>query len=306
MRVTILILIIISCSNTFSQKFPMPVEGATWDNSGSETYCQICPVTTVRTEAIGDTVINSIKYTKLFTTWRATSYMSGPCEFTYVNDPVYFKQYGCAMRTDEDSHVYIVVAGETEERLLYDFSVSVGDTLIFNSMTGMSNYYYVNNIDSILIGNSYRKRITLNTNYGAHDVWIEGIGSTTGLSATWEICWENCEAFLACYQENGVMLYPVEYTCNLCGIVTNLNSIIENKISIYPNPVDEDLFIDFPDDYKRTSIRISDLSGRIIYRQEVAEIKQIRILGKDLKNGLVILEIVSRDGIHYRRKILVE
>ncbi|MBK7297664.1 MAG: hypothetical protein IPI91_14015 [Flavobacteriales bacterium] len=71
------------------------------------------------------------------------------------------------------------------ENLLYDFTLGVGDTLEgFLADNGPGGTGIVVSVDSILVGPNYRKRINIDTTEICIAFsFIEGIGSTTGLTA---------------------------------------------------------------------------------------------------------------------------
>jgi len=81
--------------------------------------------------------------------------------------------------------VYYADLNAEEIGLIYDFSLSVGDSVI------VENYYVgypedvqmvCDSIDFIEINGRTRKRLFLQTpGYWQYDIWIEGIGSTSGL-----------------------------------------------------------------------------------------------------------------------------
>jgi hypothetical protein len=108
------------------------------------------------------------------------------------------------------------IRNDNFEYLLYDFNVKSGDDVSW----GMESNH-VDKIDSVLIGNSYRKRYTLKNN---GDVIIEGIGSVVkGLLSSVspiQVCsnsnyWWNH----ICFSQNGQTVYknPDYVDCNSTG-----------------------------------------------------------------------------------------
>src|SRR2546428_7387968 len=76
----------------------------------------------------------------------------------------------------------------------------------------------VTSIDSILIGNNYRKRWNTNSSFSI----IEGIGSTLGLL---DFCYYLVSPtnFLICFHQNGQTLYPD--TINNCSLISDVNGV---------------------------------------------------------------------------------
>ncbi|MDR0413433.1 MAG: hypothetical protein LBH61_06520, partial [Dysgonamonadaceae bacterium] len=77
------------------------------------------------------------------------------------------ENYLAALR-EADKKVFIK-ENQQDESLLYDFGLEVGDAVEKNELS-----YTVTKIDTVLIGETQRKRFFFNDHY---DVWIEGIGS---------------------------------------------------------------------------------------------------------------------------------
>lgn len=74
------------------------------------------------------------------------------------------------------------------------------------------------------------------------------------------------------------------------GDVTNQNSI-ERSTNIYPNPANDLVFIDFPDDV--FSIKIYNLNGQIVYFEQENHKKTAVNIGF-LKNGNYFIQVISK------------
>jgi hypothetical protein len=164
-----------------------------------------------------DTVIGSLTYKKIF---MFTDSVFERSAASYIG----------ALREDENKKVWFrgneivhprkpLFLPENEDILLYDFSINLGDTLragnfdiFFGSPEEMK--LVVSGIDTVLMGDSYRKRIKFRFPdsdwWGFYPEWIEGIGSTDGLFFTsWYVrptC--SCETnTLIGFKDNGEILY---------------------------------------------------------------------------------------------------
>jgi len=126
----------------YVSEFPNPCPGCIWPH---------------KIEFGNDTVINSLKYTKLLN-------YSGQEESTSTVKPLGF------LRETEDHKVYwrINLSNEYEKDILiYDFDANINDTI---------DNWIVYEIDTVIIQNIKRKRLKLK-NCTPHDIsWIEGIG----------------------------------------------------------------------------------------------------------------------------------
>ncbi len=168
----ILIITQIMFSFTYVSKsqdyFSFPEEDAVWNHffeTCEGTKLDYYYSTYYALGLYGDTTINSLEYSKLYL-----------LEDSVYNSNAELQGY---IREDSLKRVYYVGPNfwghyEEDEVLLYDFSVSVGDTIDYGIWEGT----VIKSIDSVLIGDSYRKRFCVWENY---DYYIEGIGSTNGL-----------------------------------------------------------------------------------------------------------------------------
>lgn len=183
MKKTFLFLAIMCSSNCFSiDYFPFVKENAEWQvNFTYYPYEEMSMIAIIpQTYALhGDTVIGNLTYKKL-------------CMKTgSVEQPVY--QYYGAIR-EQNKQVYYIGSGyygypqqagrermrrmkdclfsglyDSQETLLYDFNARMGDYVQWGY-----EYSQIVAVDSVLVGNSYRRRLHLSYD---NDMIIEGIGT---------------------------------------------------------------------------------------------------------------------------------
>lgn len=101
----------------------------------------------------GDTIINSIAYKKL-----------------YHRDCSSNKLFYTASLREVNKKVLACYKDALQETLIYDFDLSVGDSML--SPYDNMNFYKVLKTDSVEIAGGWRKRIELD-----FDTWIEGVGT---------------------------------------------------------------------------------------------------------------------------------
>jgi len=135
----------------------------------------------------GDTLLGDHVYHKVD---KSLLLMLDNCDESYS-----YKGYVGAFRNEvNEKKVWYVPAGESEESLLYDFDIEAGDTLSPGYLFDESLNYYVESIDSVLIGTDYRKRYMIRSdiNNGALPFEIiEGFGGPNLLApATNWFCFE--------------------------------------------------------------------------------------------------------------------
>ena len=186
------------------------------------------------------------------------------CDYPFSSTMTY---YGGAIYEDTVlKKVYLILPGSTTDTLLYDFSLGVGDTIPFGINNQINPILYVDQIDSVQIGNSYRKRLRLGNTVGVD--LIEGIGSTSGLLENLFIF--ECGGYLDCVSWNGQTIYPdTSYPCDLMnGINEFLGHSIHTDLKIYPNPLSENLTI-ISNQSSISSIEIYDPLAKIILSSPV-------------------------------------
>lgn len=204
---------------------PFPDSGAVWNFStghwcGIEFgYDALQKYYSIRVS--GDTLINDTNYNKLivptqiyhsdgmcnmYGTWATAGYYAGAIRQDIANKKVFF--------VDTASNL---------EQLLYDFNMQVGDSVkgFLNPFSSFEEQRTVYAIDSILVGNSYRKRWILSNCYWESETpndadiyFLEGIGCNGGLidrnaiSCSFDIY----NSPVLCFTQNDTAFAPPPYT----------------------------------------------------------------------------------------------
>ena len=106
---------------------------------------------------IGDTIVNTNTYTKISKQYSSYPFNGmGNCDWCCPSTANVM--YAGAIREDTVAQkVYYLPIGENTDTLLYDLTLSVGDSI----PVGWNNWcpsMQVGSIDSVLIGTNYRKR----------------------------------------------------------------------------------------------------------------------------------------------------
>lgn len=164
-----------------------------------------------------------------------------------------------------------------KDLLLYDFNVSVGDTILYDYLD--STKIEISSIDSILIQSQYRKRYHYNfvsSNYinncnglfWFYNYYIESIGSPLGVFGHLGTYFEN-HSELLCFEDTKIA-YPDTTSCiNAVGI--NEEMVKENSVAVYHNP-NNGLFkftIEAP--FQEANLTIFDLTGKVITQQRITQ-----------------------------------
>lgn len=290
--------------NLISQSFPIPAEDAEWNNTVIQNDTPGPTQNTSRIEPIGDTLINSTSYSKLYTTWSSDYIQIGQCEFDLFGFS-YLNRYEGAIWTDENNRVSFIPAGETGPVTLYDFSLNIGDSVLVSEL--LNPYYaYVLQRDSVMVGGLKRVQLTMQGMYGWEDIWIEGIGSLYGLLTPIFRFWEFTSYELTCYRENNIIKYVLNPDCTRCDIVTNIKSHDNNnEISINPNPITEQSEIVIPSNIHPDQLFFYDLSGKKVYSQSIFKNDKIFINRGDLQTGIYIIELIDVNKMKYRKQFII-
>lgn len=189
----------------------------------------------------GDTLINETTYRKLEVPIRIVS-SNGQCYMTGTwTMPGY---YAASIRQDTAARkVYIVPRYQTSEQLLYDFNLQVGDT-IEGYLHRTFPYTFLRNtvqsIDSVLVGDTYRKRWNIHfESFNLYNTYfVEGIGSSYGLIEKLPTIntGDDDHYSLTCFRQDDIPLFPETITD--CETITSVHYPVfrSNAVKIFPNP----------------------------------------------------------------------
>ena len=219
----------------------------------------------------GDTIINNIRYTRVY---RQKCQSETECgELTY---------YAAVREDTVGEKIYVVYSCDStrlseyssytcDEVLLADFNVQAGDKIeVYTNWPWLAKQSVsVDNVDSILIDNQYRKRINLVNSYGygygfPSDAWVEGFGSIVfGLffpSPEWIADLGSIPVFL-CMHVNGELLYqnPEYDTCFVRDSGTSIPSVKSSDDKTYFSIVNEQLYL-----HGNYTYRIYDVRGSLV------------------------------------------
>jgi hypothetical protein len=272
---------------TFSQDYyPLIEEDRTWNvlniiPSGWEPPFD----TTYNTESWyikGDTIISTYEYKILHSS-------SEP-------DPTSWTLRGF-MREDSTKKVWLRWKNDIEEILIYDFSLSIGDSI---SIGYMPEYYHIDSITSVEINGTTRNKYWISQeDYDWNDTWIEGIGSNKGIVQGMMLIggW----SWLLCMSDYGELIY-MNPNYESCYLITEINETEKQLIHIYPNPAKNTLIIENVENFGIKSISILNQNGQEI-KQFESRLEQLDL--SEIKSGLYFLRISLENG-QLIKKIVIE
>ena len=277
---------------------PFPESNASWNISYEQNMCPFGGNSTEYYSITysGDTNINGQQYHKLNIPYVIAEFTGGCTQH-------HFPGYAGAIRQDiPNKKVFIVPPASTVEQLLYDFTMEVGDTLKgYLNREWMSQGDVVLDIDSVLVGDTYRKRWNINPCYGIY--LIEGVGSTYGLLEASPGCVTDFPGIMIdCFKEDGQTLYPE--TVGECELITSIpeQNFIFDKVHVFPNPAPGTFTVEFDRPLDIKEIQLTNMMGVIVYQKNIQMQSRIEISG--MHDGIYLLNIISTTNQILSQKVI--
>jgi len=302
-KVILIIVFFISQKQLFSQTnvyYPFPDSNAVW----LQEHCDIptgCYVSDYMYEIYisKDTVLSGLLFKKLDAHVHVSVYYTNnPPQCIAPSSGYYNIHYGYFRNDTLTKRVYVYTPTMYyPDSVLYDFSKNVGDTVSSISHYPPIRWYIIDTLDSIKIGNNYRKMQRTHNNYGDRGTYIEGIGSNFGIYPFGNNTFESCDE-LICFSQNNQKLYPD--TSGVCQHINSVPIYARDKIKIFPNPANDKIFIEGIS--KNSTIKISTILGEILME---AQLQTDNLDVNNLKEGIYFLDIISEPGIVERKKIII-
>jgi len=211
-----------------------------------------------------DTLINSVSYKRVVRSLDEAQ--------------LYWSSYGY-IRENADKQIFYKINAADPERMLYNLHVQPHETLtVFSLTTSMNDYrnldsitYYVLSTDSILIDQSFCKRINLtfpgDTTYVAEQ-WIDSIGSLGGILHN-RSALVGCDYYsLQCFYIDGILRYhdPAYPGCSFYTPAGE-HKALSPGVTVSPNPVNDlsVLEIHDADNSRSATVYIYNLFGTIVF-----------------------------------------
>ncbi len=167
--------------------------------------------------------------------------------------------------SENGQQVYYYLEGE--KRLLYDFSLEVGDTLAVKGQWCCEG----DELDSLICSVDSIHTISLNgmelkTQHFCGGEWmgqhVEGVGSLYSFFPNYPLA-DNTYSKLRCviYPNGDILKFTDDEDCY---VILGVNDIRSHGLSVYPNPIVDNLFIENQQD-KTYELRIFSPQGQLIY-----------------------------------------
>lgn len=209
----------------------------------------------------------------------------------------------------EGRKFYVIPQDSTEEILIYDFDLEVGDTFVvtWGWQIWDSTTLEVGWVDTIITADGLaRKRISLQS-VGNYGTWIEGIGS-----GEWSFVypgysgWLDNGYYFTCHFQEEEPIYSswgIAELCDLDAITNTSETEINSGFDVFPNPTSDILNISFLD-LNIEELRIIDLSGNIVYQNKINSQNYHLQVENILESGVYLIKVYGSDGLVITKKFV--
>ena len=202
---SLILLVVFSSLNSFSQAIPMLGQNVSWVQRGASYADSMVEYFPYSIWTNGDTLINDTLYYKIY--W-GDAYQESSSQESYIredNGKIYFRM------TEEiyPSCFAYYDSPFNQDLLLFDTTADEGDTIeVWNSWfsTPISRLL-ISNVDTVFIAGMDRRVLSFySLDTFAYGDWIDGIGTDRGLFAPWCSDSEVLIEF-GCYSVNDSVIY---------------------------------------------------------------------------------------------------
>lgn len=203
--------------------------------------------------------ISNLKYVTCENIWNVgpifnekPSRYTFSCDSTLINEKYYFRKLYSSTEQgefdlsgtyyrEENGVVYEFDFFNNKEKVVFNFQLNVGDSITVNDPDQEMKLTVIK-IDSVIYDdNIYRRRTTLKCENNDEYEWVEGFGTTYLI---YPYCYlDNNVGTITCLYVNGNLVFENDFglPCWYLGVGTE--EIKSTKISMYPNPTYDKLFI---------------------------------------------------------------
>ncbi len=285
------------------------------DSAGCETQssCQVTVTPRQPYEPILDT--NKLWYTHIYIycCWQINTEIIKIGSDTIVNDTTYYEvlrstggvqipDHNYGYLREDNKRLFYRTSLDKPEKLIYDFGISEGDTVIVYGLSDWTNYNmdkFIYKCDSIRTRDYYQ--IQRNVYYlwpiigDTPEYWIEGIGGTSGLLHHYDGKVGGDGFKLSCVKFENNYIYRIDTSGPCIKLALENSEYSSDKLSVYPNPFNDHLTIDrLPNEI--LSFEIYDINGRLIFQDNEYTTGSITINTADIKPGLYLLRVRDTDS----------
>lgn len=245
----------------------------------------------VRYALSGDTIINAILYKQL-KGFSSDPFNPGGCppfffDTVSQNLDIFLREDTAAKR------VYKYDINSLQEELLFDFSLQQGDSIYLPCFISPNIYFYVDTLYSIItpdgISRNYFECYPRPWQGTTGGFFIEGLGGSMGPFERPYNVFEEGYWLLCVSNLNLLSLYGGAFHCFNFTTGIHIDDLQTEDLVIQPNPVINTITL--KNLQLSSSVIITDISGRVIYKNEKITENQIDVAF--LKAGLYTVTLSS-------------
>ena len=212
------------------------------------------------------------------------------------------------IRETEDRKVFSRRPSTSDEQLMYDFSMEVGDTICMCDYGFYECCMVVIEKGETIVNGEPRQQIVLEYPWGGGDgeVWIEGIGSLYGIIDSGSHFLTGGSTNLLCYYEDGDLIWQnTTPGYNECYIVNpnDPQGVEEDEtslsVSVFPNPSKGEVTIE---GVEAAEIKVYNGLGQMVKTFQGSN--EITVSG--LAEGIYLLRIMDADGENHVARVVVK
>ncbi len=102
---------------------------------------------------------------------------------------------------------------------------------------------------------------------------------------------------------NGETFFIAKYNCN--GTTVNTTELpTQSRITLYPNPANNNLTIAFGKNTKKVVVTITDITGKLIYTTTASETEKMEVNANGFAEGVYIVKIQTGEGLEVKKLII--
>ncbi len=294
-KIILFVLIVIAISANAQKPSPLQISGSGWRYVGWFIDSTNFPYMEDMYTFIfnGDTTIASNLYYKYY--FSLIHYNNGGS-----SDTVFKSEYSGCLRSVGEK-VYFVAKDSLSELLLYDYALTIGDTVPIGLYKGNMPFVITDTTTIQMEDGSLRMKYLLNSYYPSFIIY--GIGYNTGLlnPSIFEVTNYNggmdfmtyCENGTRGYNESGIMFGPAE-DCDFPLMTQIIDS--GNTLDVYPNPASNRITVELSGMTQSGKIAIIDMEGQeFIARQITAPKTQLDI--SSLPSGVYFVRLTNEKTV---------
>ncbi|GHU69259.1 hypothetical protein FACS189413_07860 [Bacteroidia bacterium] len=246
----------------------------------------------------GDTVIDNVKRSKIYTTYHANPTNKHLDGFIHIEGKQVF------FRLPQEGASFPFCIANEEDYLLYDFSLEAGDYLHWCG----EDSYLIDVVDSVEIGGYKHKRYISNHSVFRNPYCIEGIGNISGLfssihSIPTSISYQGTR--IICFMQNNELMYLDPDFTDCPSILTIKQLQTEpHIITTFFDVLTQTLNI--VSQYPLLKIELFDTQGRMVRKKEYNNELKFLLDCSIWASGIYFIKIIDGNGYEYVEKIIIK